>query len=358
MPAEAGEKTEAPTPRRRREARQKGQVARSQDLTAAVSLLAGLLVLAAMGPRIWSRLVLVIRQSLADQALADPAQAASLTVRLAIETGRIVGPVLLVVMAAVLVTLWGQVGWNFTWHPLTPSLGKLNPIAGLGRLFSGRAAAAMVINLGKLAVVAGVAYVTLLGSAAEIVFASMLGSANLVAMGAALTFKLGVRLALVLLAMAMVDFAYQRYRHERDLRMTREEVKDELRSMEGDPVVKQRRRKVQQQLALQRLRRDVPKADVVVTNPTHVAVALQYDAATMPAPKVLAKGADAMALRIRQIAAQFRIPIVQRPTLARMMYNEIEVGQVIPEKFYKAIAEILAYVYRLSGKRVARHSMA
>jgi flagellar biosynthetic protein FlhB len=307
-------------------------------------------MLALMGQRIWSRLVLVIRRSLQDQAIGDPAQAAAFTVSLVIETGRIVGPILVVVMLAVLITLWGQVGWNFTLHPLTPSLSKLNPISGFGRLFSGRSWAAMVINLGKLAVVTGVAYVTLLGSAADIIFASMLGASSLVAAGAALTFKLGVRLALVLLLMALVDFVYQRYRHERDLRMTREEVKDELRSMEGDPVVKQRRRKVQQQLALQRLRRDVPKADVVVTNPTHVAVAIQYDAATMPAPKVLAKGGDYMALRIRQIAAQFRIPIVQRPTLARMMFNEIEVGQVIPEKFYKAMAEILAYVYRLSGK--------
>ena len=136
--------------------------------------------------------------------------------------------------------------------------------------------------------------------------------------------------------------------------MTKEEVKDEFRNMEGDPKIKARRREVQLQLAMQRLRKDVPTADVIVTNPTHLAIAIRYDDKNMPAPKVVAKGADYMALRIRQVAAEFGIPIVERKPLARAMYDNVEVGQFIPENFYRAIAEILAYVYELAGRSKSR----
>ena len=163
-------------------------------------------------------------------------------------------------------------------------------------------------------------------------------------------FELCMQLSAALLVLALLDLAWQRYRHERDLRMTKEEVKDEMRSMEGDPAVKRRRRQLQLQLAMQRLQRDVPTADVVVTNPTHVAVAIGYDVETMAAPKVVAKGADHIAIRIRQIAAQHGIPIVERKPLARALFEAVDVGQYIPEKFYKAIAEILAYVYELTGR--------
>jgi flagellar biosynthetic protein FlhB len=152
------------------------------------------------------------------------------------------------------------------------------------------------------------------------------------------------------LVTALLDFAWQRYRHERDLMMTREEVRDELRNMEGDPAVKRRRRQLQMQLAMHRLRKDVPKSDVVVTNPTHFAVAIQYNADSMIAPRVVAKGADYAALRIRQIALRHGIPIVERKPLARALFDAVEVGQYIPERFYRAIAEILAYVYELTGR--------
>jgi flagellar biosynthetic protein FlhB len=167
-----------------------------------------------------------------------------------------------------------------------------------------------------------------------------------------LAFRLGIVLGVVLLILALFDYAYQRYRHERDLRMTKEEVKDEMRSMEGDPVVKRRRREAQMQLATQRMRQAVPQADVVVTNPTHVAVAIRYDPETMAAPKVTAKGADHLALRIRQIAAAAGVPILERPPLARMLYQDVDVGREIPERFYQAVAEILAYVYELTGRNM------
>jgi flagellar biosynthetic protein FlhB len=177
------------------------------------------------------------------------------------------------------------------------------------------------------------------------------------ALGASLMFELTMWMGAALLILALLDFAWQRYRHEKDLRMTKEEVKDELRSMEGDPQLKRRRKEVQLRLAMQRLRRDVPTADVIVTNPTHVAVAIRYDAETMPAPKVIAKGADLVAMRIRQIAIEFGVPIVQRPPMARAMYESVEVGEQIPERLYQAMAEILAFVYELEGKSPARRKM-
>ncbi|RJP35171.1 MAG: flagellar biosynthesis protein FlhB [Phycisphaerales bacterium] len=353
MPAEAGERTEAPTPRRRREARQKGQIARSQDLTAVVILLASLLALRLLCPHMGAVLLNVFHRALTDPAVTDPNQASPLAVAVFTQAAAVVAPILGVVLVAGLAAVWAQVGWIFTVQPLTPNLGKLNPISGITRLFSGRSVASMLINVGKLALVGSVAYATLIGSADRVLYASQLEFESVVVVTLELMFTLALRLVLVLLLLAIIDYVYQRYRHEKDLKMTKEEVKDELRSMEGDPVVKQRRRRVQQQLALQRLRRDVPKADVIVTNPTHVAVAIQYDAQTMPAPRVVAKGGDYLALRIRQIALQLGIPIVERPPLARMVYSEVEVGQYIPEKFYQAIAEILAYVYRLTGKSMA-----
>jgi len=157
-------------------------------------------------------------------------------------------------------------------------------------------------------------------------------------------------LTLVMLILALFDYAYQRYRHERDLKMTKQEVKDELKNMDGDPKIKQRRRRVQMELAMQRLRAAVAKADVVVTNPEHLAIALEYDAERMNAPVVVAKGADYAALRIRQLAAAAGVPMVERRALARAMYDVVRVGQEIPERFYQAIAEILAYVYEVTGK--------
>ncbi|HRS26653.1 MAG TPA: EscU/YscU/HrcU family type III secretion system export apparatus switch protein, partial [Phycisphaerae bacterium] len=174
--------------------------------------------------------------------------------------------------------------------------------------------------------------------------------AGIVQMSAALLYKLALRLGLTLLVLALLDYWYQRWNWWRRLKMTKQEVRDELKRMEGDPQMRHRRRQLQMRLALQRVGIDVPKADVVVTNPTEYAVALKYDEATMTAPRVMAKGKDLLAARIRQVAQQHRIPIVQRPPLARALYAAVEVGQEVPPAYYRAVAEVLAYVYRITGK--------
>ena len=358
MASYADDKTEAPTPRRRQEARSKGQIARSQDLTSAVLLFAAFGGLYLFGTQLFSSLIAMVASGLSAESPQSLNDLVPFSAALGLELIRKLGPILGGLFAVTLVILYAQVGWVFTWHPLMPSLTKVNPLNGIMRLFSARSFMMACINLLKLIFVASVAYMTLSGSANVIVHAFTFDFHDIVVLGGTLLFELGMKLSAALLILALIDCAWQRYRHERDLRMTKEEVKDELRSMEGDPNIKRRRRQLQLQLAMQRLRKDVPKADVVVTNPTHYAVAIQYDPDSMVAPKVVAKGADYVAIRIRQIAAEFGIPLVERKPLARALYESVEVGRYIPERFYRAVAEILAYIYEITGRSPLRQTEA
>lgn len=352
MPADFEDRTEAPTPRRRQEARAQGQVARSQDLAAAVTLLAGMLFLGWWGPRIWPRMIALVRSALEGEELRDLTSPMILASRLGWELVKLVWPCFLMVSVVVLAALWAQVGWNVTFKPLTPNLDRLNPVNGLTRLVSAHSAMNLLTSLGKLAMVSAVIYVTVAGQLGAILFAGSLSLENLIRGGAILIYRLGVAMGVVLLVLGLADYAYQRFRHERSLRMTKQEVRDELKSMDGDPMVKQRRRRLQLEIMRQRLKRAVPQADMVVTNPTHLAIALKYDAKTMPAPRVVAKGADEVAQMIRQIALACGIPVLERRALVRAMYDHVEIGDYIPEKFYQAVAEVLAYVYRITGRRL------
>ncbi|UCE60323.1 MAG: flagellar biosynthesis protein FlhB [Phycisphaerales bacterium] len=350
MPADADARTEPPTQRRRDEARKKGQTAKSQDLTGAVVLFAAFVALNFLGPGMFKSMMLIVRAGLLSETPGDLGSLMPFAAAVVVEAFKRVAPFLVILFLAVLAVLYAQVGNVVTLQPLKPNLSKINPLKGIARLFSTRSVMMAVQNIWKLALVSLVVYLMLAHTASPVIYAFTLGFPDAFWLGSSLAFNLGMELSAVLLVLALLDLAWQRYKHEKDMRMTKEEVKDEFRSMEGDPKVKSRRRELQYRLALQRIRRDVPKADVVVTNPTHVAVAIQYDAEAMPAPKVVAKGADELALRIRQIATEHRIPIVERKALARALYETVDVGQYLPERFYRAIAEILAYVYELTGR--------
>ncbi len=354
MAFDADEKTEAPTPRRRQESREKGQVARSQDLSAATLLLAAFLALYVTGPPLWNSMLAIMRSALSPDDPTSIASVKSFGLAVIVEIGKRLAPLLVTIFIVGLATLLVQVGFMLTLQPLVPSLSKINPINGIKRIFSIRSVMLAVTNIAKLLLVGLVASISLSGSAPAIVFAMTLGYQEMFALASALTFELSMQLAATVMIIALFDYAWQRHKHEKDMKMTKEEVKDELRSMEGDPHTKERRRKVQLQLSMQRLSKDIPNATVVVTNPTHYAIALQYDTGEMPAPKVIAKGADFLALRIRQLAHAHGIPIVERPPLARAMYESVNVGDYVPERFYRAIAEILAYVYELTGTSKVR----
>jgi flagellar biosynthesis protein FlhB len=352
------DKTEAPTPRRREEARKEGQVGRSSDLPAAVVLLGALILLHVSGRHILGRLIDITRYCLET---SDPtrltAQAAGGVLGAALrETAGMVLPLMLVVFTAALVACFAQVGVLFTTAPLRPNIDKLNPVTGLSRMFNGRAVVHLLLGIAKMSLLGVLAYVTLKNRVNLLASAASMNQVTIVAVAAELVFTLGVRMAIALLILGIIDYIYQRYRTERDLRMTKEEVREELKRMEGDPMLKRRRREIAMQLTMQRIRSAVPKADVVVTNPTELAIALQYDDTHMTAPKVTAKGAGFIAQRIREIAIENGVPIVERKPLARALYKAVDVGHEVPAQFYKAIAEILAYVYELAGKRHRRRS--
>jgi len=340
MPADTGDKTEAPTPRRLQEARERGQVAKSMDLSAAIGLFAGM------------------RESFRLDELPSDGRLA-LAVALGTFMRHAAGlllPFLLVLAIVAIVVNVAQVGFIFSAHSLEPSLGKLSPIKGLGRLVSKRTAVRFAMSMAKVAIIALVAYYTVKAFLPRLLTLPGLNFVEVIGLGAHLMFLLGLRLAGVLLVLAIIDYAYQKYQMLQDLRMTKEEVREELKRMEGDPTMRQRRRQVARQLAAQRMSQAVPKADVVVTNPTELAIALKYDHENMAAPKVVAKGAGYIAQRIRELANENGVPIVERKPLARALFKACDIGDYVPADLYRAVAEVLAYVFELAGKGYRRRA--
>jgi len=353
MAEEFGEKTEAPTPRRRTEAREQGNIPRSQDLTSALLLLASLLLLSAFGPRVVETLHALVKDMLGPGSMSDLSNDSAThgAFRGFVAIGKALAPFLGGVAFAAIAANVGQVGFVLSAQRLTPNLAALNPFAGIGRIFSGgRGGVRLLLDTLKIFLLGAVAYSAVHGRILQIITVQQLSFVQVFLLGSQVVYSIGLRIGITLLILAIIDYAYQRYRIEHDLMMSKQEVKEEMRRMDGDPKIKLRRRQIAMQAAAQRLKKDVPTADVVVTNPTEYAVALKYDPETMNAPKVIAKGRDLIATRIRQIAIENGIPILERKPLARALFGLVEVGHEIPEEFYAAVAEILAYVYDLGGK--------
>lgn len=347
------EKTEAPTQRRRGEARRDGQVARSTDLNAAVILLAAILLLYALGMRVMEALMHTTQVMLSAGHAGNPTRPDDLAGIISF-SGQMVAhallPLLLALLTVALAVAVGQVGFMVTIKPIIPKFSKLDPLKGAKNLVNMRALMRLIMSLGKLTALAVLAAFLIKSDMPALLQIGELQAGQAFVAGAWLVFDLGLKLAILLLFLAILDLAYQRWQHEQDLKMTKQQVKEEMKSMDGDPLMKQRRARVARQLAMQRVAHAVPQADVIVTNPTHFAIALRYEGQSMQAPKVIAKGADFLAMRIRQIAGLHDIPIVERKPLARALYYGVDIGQEIPPEHYAAVAEILAYVYRVSKK--------
>lgn len=348
-----GDKTQDPTPHRRQQARDEGQVAHSQDLGSAVLLVAACGALLAWGGSLAKFLVNYSEQQLGGRAWLsiDTGFISSHWNALAMELGRHCLPLLAtLVLAGILVNL-GQTGFLFLPQKIGFDLTRLDPLAALGRIFSLSNVVRLgfgIFKVGIIAVVAGIClyqeFGTVLALSAKSIpeIAVYLGQTLLW-----ITMKIGI----ALVVLAVLDYGFQWWRQEQDLKMTTQEIREEMKNLEGDPQVAARRRAVQRQLVNNRLNEAVPKADAVVTNPTELAVAIQYDPKKMAAPVVVAKGAGVLAQRIRQLALQHGIPIVERKPLAQALYREVEVNRPIPPDRYAAVAELLAYVYQLKGKR-------
>jgi flagellar biosynthetic protein FlhB len=347
------ERTEDPTPRRLRQAREEGNVARSTDLTAALMLLAAIVLMYALGSRLFEAMVAVLHRLLSSQDAVNPTRAddlSSIGGYLLNLFGWTLLPLLIAIAFVGILVAGGQTGLMLTAKPMAPKFSRINPLSGVKRLVDARAAIRLVMSLGKVAIISAVATIIIMNEVDALAALPLMTIGAATAAIAKMNFLLALKLAALLVVLALLDFWFQKVQHTKDMRMTKQEVRQEMKDMDGDPTMKQRRARVARQLAMQRMAQQVPQADVVITNPTHLSIALRYDSDTMRAPKVIAKGADLMAMRIRQIATANGIPLVERKPLARALYGSVEVGDEVPEEHYAAVAEILAYVYRLSGK--------
>ncbi len=349
---DSGEKTEQPTPKRREDSRRKGSVARSAEVNSAVILLFSLLVLQVGGSAMAARLSNVARMLLARagslQITTDNLQGYALSGMSIILMALL--PLALGIMIIGIAASAAQVGFHFSGEVLRPKFTRMNPLSGLKRIMlSKQSLVELLKSLMKVAVIGVVAYNAVRGLLEESVTLADGDPTAILAFLSRSALALGMNVGGAFLAIAALDYGFQRYEHEQQLKMTKQEVKEESKMQEGDPQIKGRIRGIQRQIAYKRMMHDVPKADVVVTNPTHVAVALKYDSSKMHAPKVVAKGAELIAKRIREIAREHGVPIVEDRMLARTLYKSVEVGQEIPEKLFHAVAQLLAYIFRVKS---------
>ena len=342
-------KTEKATPRRRQKAREEGQVARSQDIPIAATLIVTFLVLIAYIPFSYHLLTEYFHYTFSDPLSLIPERNEGFI----LYTIKIISLLILPIFAVLLVTgVFSNVlqfGFLFSTKALTPKLDRLNVIKGLGRIFSMKTAFELVRNLLKLIFASAVAYFLMVKIMNNSFNMSFIPFNHEVYFMLKYTLMLVLAFAVSSIPVAIIDFIYRKWEYEENLKMSKEEVKEERKMYEGNPQIKAAIRKKQREIAMMRMMAEVPKADVVITNPDHYAVALVYERGKMNAPKVIAKGKNLIAEKIKEIAKKHDIPIVENPPLARALYSSVEVGHFIPEKFYVAVAKILAKVYKRKG---------
>ncbi|QDT65633.1 flagellar biosynthesis protein FlhB [Calycomorphotria hydatis] len=352
MADDTGDKTEEPTERRRQEQREKGNVARSQDLAAAGLMLAVAVALMTFGVPLASDMADLMAAMLSHthlQLLPSTVHEGAWQLTSTVATA--VLPVLLLMAAASVGINLVQVGFLFSPSALQPKPERLNPVQGLQRIFSIASLMRLGTSLGKLIILVIVAGLMMWWTLPQMTLLSNAVPADTFEFLHSIAVQLAFALAAALVILALLDFAFQRWKFEQDIRMTKQEVRDEMKNMEGDPHIRQRRKEAHRKLAEARDMAQVPGADVIVTNPTHYSVAIKYDPEKMAAPIVVAKGVEELAFRIRRIAAEHDVPIIERPALARALYRDVNVGHPVPVDMYEALVEVMAYVYRLTGRR-------
>lgn len=347
------QKTEDPTGRKLQEARDQGQVAKSQEVNNLLMILALTISVVAFGGSMARDIV-----NLSLPFIETPDMVPTDLGHLTTMGWKLLGMVLLAGAAPLVLALFAaffagylQFGLLLSSESLMPSLEKISPLAGIKRIFSLRSFADFIKGLMKLAIVGGIAYAVVTPSVGDLHKLIGMEIVQILGVIADLLARLLIAVLSAMVVITALDIFYQRYEHIKGLRMSRQEIKDEMRESEGDPIVKGRLRQLRMERARKRMMAEVPKADVVVTNPTHYAVALKYDA-QMASPKVVAKGVDKVAQKIREIAKENDVPVVENPPLARGLYAAVEVDQEITPEFYKAVAEVIGYIYRMKRKRL------
>ena len=354
MSESAGDKKHEATQYRREQAREQGQVARSQDLGSAVLLLGLVAILNFTGPAIIDSLMEIMETQFTTDLYwsSDPRAISQHLLQLVSKIALALLPLFVTAILIALTVHWFQVGFMFLPDKLGIDWERVNPIKGFERIFSLAGVARLLFSVLKVSIIGAIviagstAQVTNLMSSAQMPFESVGGFLW------STVYNTSMQTGVVLLVLALADFGFQKWKFSQDLRMSDQEMRDEYKQTQGDPALMARRRAVQRQLAQQRIGSAVPKSDVVITNPTELAIALQYDPETMAAPIVVAKGADAMAKKIRQIALENGIPILERKPLAQALFKTVDIGKPIPVDQYTAVAEVLKYVYQLKGKKM------
>jgi flagellar biosynthetic protein FlhB len=349
----AGEKTEQPTTRKLEEAVKKGQFPRSAEVQTIFVLMGAMLALLFCGGETWRQLVLSFNGVLGHlhEFSLTPGGMQGLCIDGSMVLARCIGPVLIAVVLGAVLAGGIQSRFQTSTEALTADWARLNPVAGFKRLFSMRSAAPTGIAILKLTAIIGLTYGKVLSVLNDPIFHTAISADRTAVFLADTAFSIVLRVCLALAVIAGIDYTYQFWRTNRDLMMSREEVKDETKNTEGNPQIKSRQRRLRQKLTQRKMFLDVPQADVIVTNPTHLAIALRYDRKTMKAPKIVAKGSRLNALRIREIARQHQVPIIENKPLARLMFKHGRVGAEIPAQLFAAVAEILAWVYRINRYR-------
>ena len=349
------EKIYPATPHKRNESREKGQVAKSNELATTLALIGVLSFFFVAGYDTYHHLIDIMYG--AFTAIGGQLSAGKTILIFLSLMGiafKIIAPVMIV---AVIVGVLGnifQIGLIFSSQPLMPQMSRINPISGFQRILSMRGLFEAVKSIFKIGLIGYIVYRTIVSGLVDVVSLVDADKSNIAALFVSTVGRIGfqvfLRAALALLFLSIFDFLYQRWQHEQDIRMTREEIREEMKRTEGDPEIRRRIRRVQRELSQARMMKAIPEADAVITNPVHLAVAIKYDYEVMDSPYVVAKGERKIARQIREIAEEHGVPIVENPPLAQALYKNVEVGEVIPMEFYQAIAEVLAYVHELTNR--------
>ncbi|UGB32688.1 flagellar biosynthesis protein FlhB [Metabacillus sp. B2-18] len=344
----AGEKTEKATPRKKQDARKKGQVAKSADVITAISLLAIFLSFLFIGAFMRDRILLMMRGTFQDYLLIELSDqnVHDLFITSAYQSAIILAPVMGVALVAGILANYLQVGFLFSTEAIQMKLNKLDPIQGFKRIYSMRAIVELLKSLLKITFVGFVTFSVLWLDIENVLRLSHMTVEQSLIYIATLTVKMGLFASAALLLLSLLDYLYQRYDYEKNLKMSKQDIKDEYKKSEGDPLIKSKIKQRQREMAMRRMMQDVPNADVVITNPTHYAIALKYDETKMDAPFVVAMGVDLVAQKIKEIAKANDVVMVENRPLARALYAQVDIGQAIPDEFFQAVAEIIAYVYQ------------
>lgn len=350
MADESAEKTEQPTPKKLQDAAKKGQIARSKDMGTAFVLIGSAAAILVFG-KMLAMAMLDITQRMLRLTPKDIFEPNSMFTAWSAAGERLAAPlagIFLIILIAAFVGNCLLGGFNFSWEAAGPKLSKMSPIQGFKRMFGLQALVELLKSILKVIVVVGIAYLLLKLFFFDIMALSLMSEPNNIESAMYFLAWLFLGLCASVSVIAIVDAPYQKWNHIKQLKMSLQEIKDEYKNSEGDPQIKARIRRTQMQMSMKRMMQEVPKADVIVTNPTHYAVALKYDQGKFRAPVVVAKGVDEVALHIRKIAKEHKVPVIESPALARSIFHTTELDHPIPEQLFAAVAQVLAYVYQLN----------